>query len=187
MSLWQKKKQGLHYISYLVFNVLSMYQTWHLRLLQRIELGFYPFLASKLKIMYKILYKHLIKQTCTWILTFWFSATCIKTSSSKPWPINLGSKTLKILRKVTYFVTFRSWIKRTLLKFNLILQRCMVFLRSPTLQICAGRYLHRSMKIWKLYSLNTSYLENIYKAMYWRLTKTLYNSCSCQEVGSKWK
>ena len=27
------------------------------------------------------------------------------------------------------------------------------------LQIFRGRYLHRSIKIWKLYSLNTSYLE----------------------------
>ena len=100
-----------------------------------------------------------------------------------------GQKMLKIVGKVTYFVPFRSWLKRTRLKFNLILQRCMIFLRSPTslLLILRGRYLHWSMKTWKLYSLNTSYLDNIYKVMCWRLTIILCNSCLCEEVGSKWK
>ena len=124
-----------------------------------------------------------------------FSVTYIKISSSKSWSIKLWSKMLKIGVKVTYFAPFRSWLKRTLLKFNLILQRYMIFLRSPTslqicpnfFQICRGRYLHWSMKIWKLYSLNTSYLENIYKVKCWRLTNILCNSCLCEEVGSKWK
>ena len=57
---------------------------------------------------------------------------------------------LKIVGKVTYIVPFRSWLKSTLLKFNLILQRCIIVLRSPTsLQICPdffqncrGRYIH---------------------------------------------
>ena len=118
-----------------------------------------------------------------------FFVTYIKISPSKPWSVNLRSKMLNIVGKLTYFVPFRSWLKRTLLKFNLILQRCMIFLRSTNspLQICRGRYLHWSVKIWKLYSLNTSCLENIYKVMCWRLTNTLCNSYLCEEVGSKWK
>ena len=131
-----------------------------------------------------------VSHTCIRIfLTFWFSVTYIKISSSKPWPINLWSKMLKIVGKVTYFVPFRSWLKRMLLKLNLTLQRCMILLRSRTslLQICRGRYLHWSMKIWKLYSLNTSYLENIYKVRRWRLTNIICNSCLCEEVWSKWK
>ena len=139
-----------------------MYQTWHLRLFHPnrnpnhlFELVFYTFLANKFKILYKILHKHLIEQKSVKhapgsFLNFWFSVTYIKISSPKPWPINLWSKMLKIVGKVTYFVPFRSWLKRTLLKFNLILQRYMIFLRSPTslqicpnfFQICRGRYLH---------------------------------------------
>ena len=126
-----------------------------------------------------------VGQKCTRIfLTFWFSVTYIKISSLKPWPISLWSKKLNIVDKVTYFVPFRSWLKEALLKFNLILQRC-IFLGSPTslqicpnfLQICRGRYLRWSLKIWKLYSLNTSYLGNIYKVKCWRLTNILCNSC----------
>ena len=100
-----------------------------------------------------------------------------------------GQKMLKIVGIVTYFVPFRSWLKRTLLKLNLILQRCMIFLCCPTslLQICRGRYLQWSMQIWKLYSLNTSCLDNIYMVMYWRLKNILCNSCLCEEVGSKWR
>ena len=142
----RKRKQDLHCISYLVLNVLSMYQTWHVPL-------FHPnrnpntFLSNKFKILFKILHKYLIeqkqvKQAPGSFLFFWFSVTYIKISS-KPWPINLCSKMLKRVRKVTYFVPFCSLLKRTLLKFNLILQRCMVLLRSPTslLHICRGRYL----------------------------------------------
>ena len=130
-----------------------MYQTWHLRLLHPnrnpnhlFELVFYTFLANKFKILYKILHKHLIEQKSVKhapgsFLNFWFSVTYIKISSPKPWPINLWSKMLKIVGKVTYFVPFRSCLKRTLLKFNLILQRCMIFLRSQTsLQICPNYF-----------------------------------------------
>ena len=133
-----------------------MYQTWYLRLLHPhkdpnhlFELVFYTFLANKFKILYKILHKHLIEQkevkhASGFFLNVWFSVTYIKISSSKPWPINLCLKMLKIVGKVIYFAKFCSWLKRTLLKFNLILQRCMIFLRTPTslLHICRGRYLH---------------------------------------------
>ena len=139
-------------------NVLRMYQTWHLRLLHPnrnpnhlFGLAFYIFF----KILYKIIHKHLIEQkqvknTPGSFLAFWFSVTYIKISSSKTWPIDLLSKMLKIIGKVTYFVPFWSWSKKTLLKFNLILQRCMIFLRSPTslqifpnfFQIYRGTYLH---------------------------------------------
>ena len=140
-----------------------MYQTWHLQLLHPnrnpnhlFELAFYTFLANKFKILYRILHKHLIDQNAPgWFLTFWFSVTYIKISSWKSWPINPWSKMLKIVGKVTYFVHFRFWSKRTMLKFKLILQRCMIFLRSPTsyqvcpdfFQIYRGRYLHWSIKI----------------------------------------
>ena len=139
-------------------NVLRMYQTWHLRLLHPnrnpnhlFGLAFYIFF----KILYKIIHKHLIEQkqvknTPGSFLAFWFSVTYIKISSSKTWPIDPLSKMLKIIGKVTYFVPFWSWSKKTLLKFNLILQRCMIFLRSPTslqifpnfFQIYRGTYLH---------------------------------------------
>ena len=139
-------------------NVLRMYQTWHLRLLHPnrnpnhlFGLAFYIFF----KILNKIIHKHLIEQkqvknTPGSFLAFWFSVTYIKISSSKTWPIDLLSKMLKIIGKVTYFVPFWSWSKKTLLKFNLILQRCMIFLRSPTslqifpnfFQIYRGTYLH---------------------------------------------
>ena len=122
-------------------------------------------------------------------LTFSFSVTYIKISLSKPWPINLWSKMVKTVGKVTYFTPFCSWLKSTILKFKLILQRWMIFLRSPTsfFHIYREWYLHWSMKIWKLYPLNTSYLENIYKVMCWRLTNILCNSCLCEDVWSKWK
>ena len=113
------------------------------------------FLANKFKILYKILQKQLIEQKQVKhapgsFLTFWFSVIYIKILSSKPWPIILWSKMLKIVGKVTRFVPFCSCLKRTLLKFNLLLQRCMIFLHSPSslqvcpnlLQICRGRYLH---------------------------------------------
>ena len=99
----RKKKQDLHYILYLVLNVLRMYQTWHLPLLypsrnlnHLFELVFYTFLANKFKIFYKILHKHLIEQKQVKhapgsFLTVWFSVTYIKISSSKTWPINLWS------------------------------------------------------------------------------------------------
>ena len=133
-----------------------MYQTWHLRLFypnrnpnHLFELVFYTFLVDKFKILYKILHKHLIeykyvKHVPGSFLTFWFSVTYIKISSSKPWSSNLCSKKLKIVGKLSCFTPFFSWLKRTLLKFNLILQRCIIFLRSPTsfLHICRGRYLH---------------------------------------------
>ena len=119
------------------------------------ELVFYTFLTNKFKILYKILHKHsieqkLVKHAPGSFLNFWFSVTYIKISSPKTWPINLWSKLLKIVGKVTYFVPFRSWLKRTLLKFNLILQRCMIFLHSPTIlkicpiffQTCRRKYLH---------------------------------------------
>ena len=148
---------------------------------------------SKFKILFKILHKHLTEQKKVKhgpgsFLAFCFSVTYIKISPSKPWPINLWSKMVEIVGKVTYFAPFCSWLKRTLLKFKLILQRCMIFMRSPTsiLHICRGRYLHWSMKICKLYSLNTSCLENIYKVMCCRLTNILCNSCLCEEVWSKW-
>ena len=107
--------------------------------------------------------------------------------ASKPSPVNLWSKMLKIVGKVTYFSPFCSWLKRRLLEFNLILQWFMNFLRSPTslLHICRGRYLHWSMKIRKLYTLDTPSLENICKVMCWRLTNILCNSCLCEEVWSK--
>ena len=133
-----------------------MYQTCHPHFLHPnrnpnhlFEFVSYTFLANKFKVLYKILHKHLIEQKQVKhaprsFLTFWFPVTYIKISSSKPWPINLRSKMLKIVGKVTYFAAFYSWLKRTLLKLNLILQRCMIFLRSPTslLHICRGRYLH---------------------------------------------
>ena len=98
-----------------------------------------------------------------------------------------GQKMLKIVGKVTYFVPFRSWLKRTRLKFNLILQRCMIFLRSPTsLQIVQFFYKFVEegtyTEVWKLHSLNTSYVENIYKVKSWRLTNILCNSCLFEEV-----
>ena len=109
-----QNKHGSHYIWYLVLNVLSMYLTCTLVLASALihpnrnanhlfELVSYTFLANKLKILYKTLYKRLIekkwvKHAPGYFLTFCFPFTYIKTSSSKPRPINLWSKYV-LLRK----------------------------------------------------------------------------------------
>ena len=170
-----QNKHGSHYIWYLVLNVLSMYLTCTLVLASALihpnrnanhlfELVSYTFLANKLKILYKTLYKRLIekkwvKHAPGYFLTFCFPFTYIKTSSSKPRPINLWSKLLKIAGKVAYFAPFFScwnltWYYNNAWFYNDILlwlkkqgNRYPFALRKTSLpQIFRGRYLHWSMK-----------------------------------------